>query len=89
MPVFVASWQPMAATPSCGRRSLCGRYKARKTSNRRLGRRSSVRGKGHAGETKVGGVVEKFKMIRGAAGLGDGGDKKVEAGMLGKLLEGD
>ena len=34
-------------------------------------------------------LMRKFKMIRGAAGLDDGGDKKVEAGMLGKLLEGD
>lgn len=48
-----------------------------------------MRGKGHAGETKVGGVDEKIRDP-GSSGIGRwGGVKKVEAEMLGKLLEGD
>lgn len=73
------------------REDKSARKKAREAKRERREREKEEREreKGRLRKLKTEELMEKFKMIREAAGLGEDGDEEVEAEVLEKLLEGE
>ncbi|CUS13343.1 unnamed protein product [Tuber aestivum] len=74
------------------REEISGRKKAREKKREKQQTEKELREKekGRLRKLKTEELMEKFKMIRDAAGLGEGGDdKEVETDVLNNLLEGD